>query len=57
MSQRDRDVVLKFQRVVRKSGAAFLTAKKHLLKTWQAKKAHAMEKLSRHSRDDAQASG
>ncbi|MBB3258300.1 hypothetical protein F4827_003168 [Paraburkholderia bannensis] len=54
MSQRDGDIALKFQRVLRKGGVAFLSVKRHLRKAWQENKALAVDKRSRHGRDDTQ---
>ena len=52
MFHSDKDAALSFRRVLDRTGSAFISAKNHLRETWQAKKAHAMDKLSRHRRDD-----
>lgn len=48
----DKNAALSFRRVLGRTGSAFISAKNHLRDTWQAKKAHAMDKLSRNRRDD-----
>ncbi|MEQ0777484.1 hypothetical protein ABLT15_34750 [Paraburkholderia tropica] len=53
MSRQDREVIMKFQRVARKGGVAFLATKKDSQRTWQAREAHAREKLLWHSGDNA----
>jgi hypothetical protein len=48
----DRDAALSFSRVLDRAGSAVISAKNRLRDTWQAKKVRAMDKLSRHRRDD-----